>query len=139
MFKKITLFFIVFISFNLYSMQFLSDQEYNFGNLVVALSDGSYNDVYKILERNPFLILEKSINHRNIFDYIQSAEYFYEDDELDLSRIRLFLIEKLIDLLSENKKNIKNRRYWKKILKKEVGLLPVKISKVRLILAIKNI
>ncbi|MFH1461827.1 MAG: hypothetical protein ABIF12_02695 [bacterium] len=137
MLKKICLFFIVFINLNLYSMQLSSDQEPNFGNLVIALINDSYDNVHEILKSNPLLILEKSGNGRNIFYYIGESEDFYEDEELDLSRIRLFLIEKLIDVLSKDK--YKTKRYWKKILKRQIELLPKKTIKVRLCLAIKKI
>lgn len=132
--KKILLFIVSLFCFNLFSM--ISEPEvvyseievnYTFEDLIEALHRNDVFQIQNILKKNPNLLINKTASNRNMFDYIESAQDFYEDEELDLYSVRLKLIDFLFDLLEVPKKesilHSKDRKYWKKVLRCQLGFI----------------
>jgi hypothetical protein len=135
--KKYLLLIASLFCFNLFSMSSdtyvdysdNSELEINFTleGLIDALHKGDIYLIQNILDKNPNLLINKTVSNRNIFDYIESAQDFYEDEELDLYSVRLKLIDFLFVLLEVPKKesilNSKDRKYWKKVLRCQLGFI----------------
>lgn len=102
-FKNLFLFACLFFLVNLKGM---SQENYNFYDLLEAVNNADKDKVEEILKKDPRLILATSETGFDIFYYLNIARSFYESKE-DLRDNILIILEKYKEIIEKNIKREK--------------------------------